>query len=102
MTNDRILSLIGLCAKAGKVVSGEFSTERSVKAGKAFLVIVADDASANTKKMFTNMCNFYKVPMCICGTKETLGHRLGKELRASLAIQDAGFRDAVLKHVNQV
>lgn len=101
MMNDRILSLIGLAAKAGKVVSGEFSTEKSVKSGKAFLVVVADDASANTKKMFTNMCNFYKVPMCIYGTKETLGHRLGKEQRASLALQDAGFRDAVLKHVNQ-
>ena len=102
MTNDKILSLIGLAAKAGKVVSGEFSTEKSVKSGKAFLVIVAGDASANTKKMFTNMCNFYKVPMCIYGTKEILGKRLGKELRASLAIQDAGIRDAFLKQVNQV
>ena len=50
--------MIGLATKAGKVASGEFSVEKMVKSNKAYLVIVADDASDNTKKMFTNMCTF--------------------------------------------
>ena len=50
MKNNRVLSLIGLATKAGKTVSGEFSTEKSVKTGKGLLVIVAEDASENTKK----------------------------------------------------
>ena len=50
--------MIGLAQKAGKIVSGEFATEKAVKTGKAALVIVAGDASENTKKMFTNMCAF--------------------------------------------
>ena len=66
-------------------------TEKAVKGYSAELVIVGEDASDNTKKMFTNMCNFYEVPMFICGTKEELGHAMGKELRASLAITDPGF-----------
>ena len=33
MANDKILSMIGLATKAGKIVSGEFSTEQSVKRG---------------------------------------------------------------------
>ena len=37
---QKILNLIGLAEKAGKVASGEFSTERAIKKGKAFLVIV--------------------------------------------------------------
>ncbi len=41
MKNNRVLSLIGLATKAGKTVSGEFSTEKSVKTGKGLLVIVA-------------------------------------------------------------
>ena len=49
---NKILSLVGLAMKAGKVVSGEFSTEKAVKEGKASLVIVAEDASDNTKKLF--------------------------------------------------
>jgi ribosomal protein L7Ae-like RNA K-turn-binding protein len=44
--------------KAGKVASGEFMTEKAVKTSMAHLVIVAEDASANTKKMFSDMCTF--------------------------------------------
>ena len=59
--NNKVLSLLGLATKAGKVASGEFSTEKSVKSGRGFLVLVADDASQNTKKKFQNMCDFYEV-----------------------------------------
>ena len=40
MKNNKVLSLIGLATKAGKTVSGEFSTEKSVKTGKGFLALV--------------------------------------------------------------
>ena len=73
MGNDRILSLIGLETKAGKVASGEFSTEKAIKGHKACMVVVASDASDNTKKMFENMCAWHKVPMIVYGTKESLG-----------------------------
>ena len=58
--NSKVLSMLGLAAKAGKVASGEFSTEKEVKSGNACLVIVAEDASDNTKKMFRNMCSIMK------------------------------------------
>lgn len=69
--NDRqkILNLIGLATKAGKTVSGEFMTEKSVKTGKASLVIISGEASENTKKMFTNMCTYYNVPIYFLGEK---------------------------------
>ena len=50
--NNKVLSLVGLATKAGKIASGEFSTEKSVKTGKGFLVLVAADASENTRKKF--------------------------------------------------
>ena len=84
--NNKVLSLLGLATKAGKIASGEFSTEKSVKSGKGFLVLVAADASENTKKKFRDMCKFYKVPMIVYGDKDTLGHAMGKQFRASLAI----------------
>lgn len=97
---QRILNLIGLATKAGKVASGEFSTEKAVKSGKACLVIVSAEASANTKKMFTNMCTYYKVPISYFGDKGELGHAMGKEMRASLAIVDAGLANAIVKLMN--
>ena len=49
INKSRVFGLLGLAAKAGKVQSGEFSTEKSVKSGRAYLVIVSEEASENTK-----------------------------------------------------
>ena len=98
MNRNKVLGLLGLAEKAGKVRSGEFSTEKAVKSGKAGLVIVSEESSDNTKKMFRNMCTYYKVPYFEFGSKEELGHILGKQMRASLAVIDENFSNALLKH----
>lgn len=99
ITKKKVFSYIGLATKSGKIASGEFSTEKAVKEGKAWLVLVAEDASNNTKKMFTNMCTYYKVPIYFFGEKTELGHAMGKEYRASLAFTDKGLADAVEKQL---
>ena len=98
--NRKLLNLIGLAPKAGKTASGEFSTERAGKMGKAWLVIVSEEASDNTRKQFANMCAYYKVPICYFGKKEELGHAMGKQMRASLAVLDEGLSKAMLKQMN--
>lgn len=100
--NNKVLSLLGLATKAGKVASGEFSTEKSVKSGRGFLVLVADDASQNTKKKFQNMCDFYEVPIYFIADKEELGKFCGKEFRASLAVQDENFAKVMLKELQKL
>ena len=91
MKPDKVLSMLGLAAKAGVIASGEFSTEKSVKEGKAFLVIVAEDSSDNTKKHFRDMTTFYEVPMYTYSNKEMLGHAIGKEFSASLSVNSENF-----------
>ena len=98
---NNLFGLLGLAAKAGKIVSGEFSVEKAVKEGKAYLVIVAEDASDNTKKHFQDMCSFRDIPILFVGTKEELGHCIGKEFRANVALTDAGFADSVLKKTDR-
>lgn len=97
MAQNKVYAMIGLATKAGKIASGEFSTEQAVKAGKGRLVIVSQAASDNTKKKFQNMCTYYEVPLYFFGEKETLGHAMGKEFRASLAVLDEGFAKAIEK-----
>ena len=99
MRQSKALSLIGLAMKAGRTASGEFCTEKEVKSGNAELVIVAGDASDNTKKKFKNMCDYYHVPVCFYGDKDTLGHAMGKQFRASLAVLDEGFAKGIRKHI---
>ena len=64
------------------------------------MVIVAGDASDNTKKKFRNMCEYYRVPICFYADKDTLGHAMGKEFRASLAVLDTGFAKGIMKHLD--
>lgn len=99
---NKILSLLGLSARAGKVASGEFAAETAVKSGQAALVIVAEDASKNTKKLFHDKCSFYEVPVIDYGTKESLGHAIGKEIRASVAVLDEGLANAIISHQEEL
>ena len=91
MQNNRILSLLGLCMKAGRLKSGGFQTEEAVKSGKAMLVLIAADASDNTKDKFKNMCSFYRVKCFEYGSKEELGSAIGREERSTVAVCDQGF-----------
>ena len=100
MKQNKILSLIGLAMKAGKVVSGEFSTEKAVKTGQVCLVIISEEASDNTRKKFQNMCTYYEVPIYFYGTKIDLGIAIGKEFRASLAVTDQGLSTAIEKQLS--
>lgn len=102
MKPDKVLSLLGIAAKSGSVLSGEFSTEKAVKDRKAYLVIVASDASSNTQKMFRNMTDFYRVPMYLYADKEALGHSIGKEFRASLAVTNEGLARSIEDKLKQM
>ena len=98
---DKALSMIGLASKAGKIVSGEFSVTSAVRKKKAFLVVVAKDASENTRKTFRDMCSYHHVPIRFYGTIEGLGTFTGKGVRASLAVMDAGFAATIEKLIDQ-
>ena len=96
-----MFSYIGLAMKSGNVVSGSFATEKSIKEYKAYVVIVAGDVSENTRERYEKMCEYYNVPLFFYGTKDELGHALGKEYRASLAVIDKGLAKAVIQNINQ-
>lgn len=89
--DKKILSLLGLCKKAGFAQGGEFLTEKAVKEFKSCLIMVAGDASDNTKKKFSDMCAFYEVPFYTFADKDSLGHAIGCEFRASVTVNNAGM-----------
>lgn len=98
---NKIYSMIGLAEKAGNVVSGEFSTEKAIKSRKACLVILASDASGNTRKHFSDMCAYRNIPICIYGDKDALGHAIGKGMRVNLAITEKGLADVIRKRIEE-
>ena len=102
MKPDGVLQLLGLAQRAGGVKSGEFMTETTVKEGKSYLVIVATDASDNTKKQFRDMCAFRDVPYREYADKELLGHSIGKEFRASCSVTNESLADEIVKRIDSV
>ena len=48
MTNQAVLQMLGLAARARKVISGEELVVKEIRHGNAKLVLLASDASANT------------------------------------------------------
>jgi ribosomal protein L7Ae-like RNA K-turn-binding protein len=93
---NKIFAMTGLATRAGKTVSGEFSVEKAVKTKKAKLVIVSEDASANTKKLFINKCKFYNIPIFVYGSREQLGKSTGNKERASIAVLDESFSKSIM------
>lgn len=84
-------SLLGLAMRAGKVVSGDELVQKAVRLQQAKLVVIAADASANTKKRLYDKCTHYDIRQLEYGTMRQLGHSVGKNERAALAVIDAGF-----------
>lgn len=91
---------MGLAAKAGKIVSGEKGCEISLKKGTIKLVLVAQDASDNTKKRFKDMCQYRGVDIRVFGEKNLLGKHIGKDMRAVVGIQDENFARQLIKLVD--
>ena len=97
MKMDPVLSLLSLSRKAGKLKSGTFQVEESVKKFKSHLVICATDSSDRRKDDVKNMCEFYEVPYLYYGTKEELGGCIGKTENAVLSVEDEKLALSIVK-----
>lgn len=97
----KIYQLLGIATRARQVTTGEDLTVREVQAGKAHLVIISSDASANTMKKITDKCKFFNVEMHVFGSREDLGQAIGKESRVVLAVMDAGFAGKISSLLNE-
>ncbi len=98
---NKVYSFLGLTMKAGKLVAGESMVEKAIRGETAHLVIIAGDASENTKKKFRNMCAFRHVELIEFSDKYALGKALGKEIRATICIVDAQFAENIKSKINE-
>ena len=79
MMNKKYLNLLGLANVAKGIVSGE-TLIKSIAANETKLVVIANDASVNTKKKITDKCHFYHVDYFIVDENiETISKAVGKK-----------------------
>lgn len=101
MNEVKLIAVLGLAQKAGKIVSGDFAVQGAIKSGKAKLLIIANDASAATKKEYQYQAEKKNVPVYYALTKEQLGGAIGKVLRAAVALNDNGFVKPVVRAIEE-
>lgn len=99
---DSILGMIGLATKARKTATGSEACEIAIRSAKAKLVIVAKNASENTKNPVIRMCGNNNVAIREFSTKESLGKFTGKPIRAVVAITDSGFANRIIELIDAV
>ncbi|MCR5098601.1 MAG: ribosomal L7Ae/L30e/S12e/Gadd45 family protein [Lachnospiraceae bacterium] len=95
MNQDRVLSSLSLCKKAGLLACGELQVEEAVKSGKGQLVILAADAGGRVKKDVTDMCNCYQVEIREYGTRDSLGQVTGKGYLSQVCVTDKKFSESI-------
>jgi len=91
----KLLGLIGLCARAGRLVSGEDAAIKLIRSGNAQLAFIDAGASANAHKAMNNACTTYDVELISLPEGE-LGRISGKPGRMAAATADKGFADSMI------
>ncbi|BDD39412.1 YlxQ-related RNA-binding protein [Streptococcus ruminantium] len=87
---QKILNLIGLAQRAGRLISGEELVVEAIQKGQAKLVFLANDAAVNLSKKVTDKSYTYQVEVVTVFSTLELSAAVGKA-RKVLAVTDAGF-----------
>src|SRR5690554_1618075 len=95
--NNKVLSLLGLARRAGKISWQEEANFHAIRNGSAKLLILAEDAGASVAKKYYNKSSYYGVPLIVTLQKGPLGHALGTSPRAAVVILDDGFAQQLIK-----
>ncbi len=98
----KLLSMLGIGRKAGLIVSGEMGCVQSLNEGKSKLLIIASDASYNTKNKFQGLCSKKNVKYVEAGLKEELGASIGKGLTSVISVNDEAFSQALVKIIDMI
>lgn len=96
-TEGKLLGLLGFAARARKLVTGTDLCRDEVRRGRLPLVLVAGDASDNTKKRIADACKYYDTDMCVVPiSAEELSDRIGKTGSiAVIGVTDMNFVNGI-------
>ena len=91
---NKVCGLLGMAERARKLSTGD-AVLTDIKSKKAKLVIVAADASDNTKKKISDKCEYYGVPLVYIESSVLLSQAIGKFNRMAVAVNDGGFAKSI-------
>lgn len=93
---DKVLGMLGMAKRAGKVTSGSFLCEKAIRAKESKLIVLAADAAENAKQEMLHLCKRFGVPYIEYAEKTALGNSIGAGERAVVSVNDENFAQALL------
>ena len=95
---DRILGMLGLAQKAGRVQIGEEPVGSAAAAGKARVILLASDAAENSRSRAAKFAGLHQTPLLnLHYDKQTLGGSFGRASCAMAAITDIRMALSLVK-----
>lgn len=92
MDEQKFIGMLGLAVKARQAQLGAGRALDSIRANKAALVLLDEEASDNTRKRFENACLFHEVE-CLILPPGLLGRAAGKSDAMVAAILKGGMAE---------
>ena len=100
---DKLLSTVGLCARARKLVTGTPMVCEAMRSRKptVLAVLEASDTSDNTHRKLVSKCTYYQIPLYrLTADTARLAHAVGKTGSvAAVGVTDANFYKALIAHL---
>lgn len=99
---NKILSLLGFAAKAGKLAYGFEAAVSAIKLKKSSLVIIAEDISPKSRKEAVFFADKMKLKHIILEgiSMKDVSLSVGRKC-GIISVNDNGFADAILKAYNK-
>lgn len=94
MNKIKILNLLGLANKAGKIITGDEAVTKDLK--NVNILFVAKDSSLKTIDKYERKCFFYDVICDLNFSSDELEKAIGKS-RKIIGVKDKGFAEAFEK-----
>ena len=90
-----MLGMLGLCARAGRLITGEKACIQAVRSGAARVVLLDGAASDNAVGALSRACATHAVPLLRTEPDE-LGRAIGRPSRMAAAVTDGAMARRII------
>ncbi|MCF7793105.1 MAG: ribosomal L7Ae/L30e/S12e/Gadd45 family protein [Candidatus Cloacimonetes bacterium] len=97
MKIEKVLNLLHMARKAGHLIVGFDACKRSLMAGDAKLLILAEDLASRQKSEMINVSEACNVKWIEIGTKEKFGEAFKTRDLGIISVEDHNFAKGILK-----
>ena len=101
-SKKKMLSYMGLAAKARKIVNGYNTCVFMMEKRRIRLLIIAEDLAENSKKKMISAANKLNVEYRIFGDSDEMSHMTGTEGKGIFGITDENFANVISKEIDNI